>query len=104
MCCKHSYFHDSLKKQSGKLIRQPEDFPQRGKSAYFSALSSPRGTMPVRLRMPSSSAYLTVLSSWIWGCFYDDLMQELSIAPPSFLFLNQGLVDHSFIRALNLLS
>jgi len=30
-----------LGKQSGKLIRQPADFPQRGKSAYSSARSPP---------------------------------------------------------------
>jgi hypothetical protein len=45
--------------QSGKLIRQPADFPQRGKSAYSSARSPLRGTMPARLRMAFSSACLT---------------------------------------------
>jgi hypothetical protein len=50
-----------MKQQSGKLIRQPADFPQRGKSAYSSARSPLRGTVPARLRMASSSAYLTAV-------------------------------------------
>jgi hypothetical protein len=37
--------------QSGKLIRQPGDFPQRGKSPYSSARSPLRGTVPARLPM-----------------------------------------------------
>jgi hypothetical protein len=41
-------------KQSGKLKRQPGDFPQREKSPYSSARSPLRGTIPARLRMASS--------------------------------------------------
>jgi hypothetical protein len=48
-------------KQSGKLKRQPGDFPQRGKSPYSSALSPLRGTMPARLRMASLSVCPTDL-------------------------------------------
>jgi len=44
-------------KQSGKLIRQPADFPQRGKSAYSSARSPDLPVklafVPARLRMAS---------------------------------------------------
>ena len=47
------------KKQSGKLIRQPVYFPQRGKSTYSSARSPLLGTMPARLRMASYSDCLT---------------------------------------------
>jgi hypothetical protein len=50
-----------IKKQSGKLKRQPGDFPQRGKSPYSSARSPLRGTMPARLRMASLSAHPTDL-------------------------------------------
>jgi len=48
-----SIFISVIKKQSGKLIRQPVYFPQRGKSTYSSARSPLRGTMPARLRMAS---------------------------------------------------
>jgi hypothetical protein len=48
---------------SDKLIRQPANFPQRGKFAYSSARSPLRGTMPARLRMASSSAYLTAVEN-----------------------------------------
>jgi hypothetical protein len=46
-----------IEKQPGKLKRQAGDFPQRGKSPYSSARSPLRGTVPARLRMPSSSGY-----------------------------------------------
>ncbi len=49
-----SIFISVIKKQSGKLIRQPVYFPQRGKSTYSSARSPLRGTMPARLRMAPS--------------------------------------------------
>jgi len=48
-----SIFISVIKKQSGKLIRQPVYFPQRGKSTYSSARSPLRGTIPARLRMAS---------------------------------------------------
>jgi hypothetical protein len=48
-------------KQSGKLKRQPGDFPQRGNSPNSSARSPLRGTMPARLRTASLSAYPTDL-------------------------------------------
>jgi hypothetical protein len=48
-------------KQSGKLKRQPGDFPQRGILPYSSARSPLRGTMPARLRTASLSAYPTDL-------------------------------------------
>ena len=54
-----SIFISVIKKQSGKLIRQPVYFPQRGKSTYSSAHSPLRGTMPARLRMTSSPDCLT---------------------------------------------
>jgi len=47
------------KKKSGKLVRQPVDFPRRGKSTYSSARSPLRGTMPARLQMASQPARLT---------------------------------------------
>jgi hypothetical protein len=47
------------KKQSNKLVHQPVDFPQQGKSTYSSARSPLRGTVPARLRMASEPAYLT---------------------------------------------
>jgi hypothetical protein len=50
-----------IKQQSGKLKRQPGDFPQRGKSPNSSARSPLRGTMPARLRTASLSAYPTDL-------------------------------------------
>jgi hypothetical protein len=57
------------KKKSGKLIRQPVDFPQRGKSTYSSARSPLRGTMLARLRMASRPASLTykelVMEIWM---------------------------------------
>jgi hypothetical protein len=34
-----SIFISVIKKESGKLLRQPVDFPQRGKSTYSSARS-----------------------------------------------------------------
>jgi hypothetical protein len=46
------------KKQSGKLKRQPGDFPQTGKSPYSSARSPLQGILPARLRMASISAHL----------------------------------------------
>jgi len=48
-----------IKRQSGKLIRQPVHFHQRGKSTYSSARSPLRGTMPARLRMASKPDCLT---------------------------------------------
>ena len=54
-----SIFISVIKKQSGKLIRQPVYFPQRGKSTYSSARSPLRGTMPARLRMASYPDCLT---------------------------------------------
>jgi len=52
---------------SDKLIRQPANFPQRGKFAYSSARSPylpvKLAFMPARLRMASSSAYLTAVES-----------------------------------------
>jgi hypothetical protein len=50
-----------IKQQSGKLKRQPGDFPQQGKSPYSSARSPLRGTTPACLRMASLSAYPTDL-------------------------------------------
>ena len=43
---------------SGKLVLQPADFSQRVKSAYSSARSPLRGTMPARLRMTLEPASL----------------------------------------------
>ena len=45
-----------IKKQSGKMKRQPGNFPQREKLPYSSARSPLRGTVPARLWMTSSSA------------------------------------------------
>jgi hypothetical protein len=64
------HFQNRDKKHSGKLKRQAGDFPQRGKSPYSSARSPLRGTVPARLRMPSSSACLAALVSMrIFRCF-----------------------------------
>jgi hypothetical protein len=41
------------KERLNNLIRQPENFPQRGKSPYSSARSPLQGTTPARLRMAS---------------------------------------------------
>jgi len=52
-CSFGGIFISVIKKQSGKLIRQPVYFPQRGKSTYCSARSPLWGTKPARLRMAS---------------------------------------------------
>jgi hypothetical protein len=66
-CVDASISKTMMQYQSGKLIRQPADFPQRGKSAYSSARSSylpvKLAFMPARLRMASSSAYLTAVEA-----------------------------------------
>ena len=51
--CGGSILISVIKRQSGKLIRQPVYFHQRGKYTYSSARSPLRGTMPARLRMAS---------------------------------------------------
>jgi len=61
-----SIYTSLVQQQSGRLIRQHADFPQRGKSAYSSARSPylpviKLAFMPARLRMASPSACLTVV-------------------------------------------
>jgi hypothetical protein len=47
-----------MMEQSSKLIRQPSDFPQRGKSACSLTRSLLRGTTPARFWTGSTSACL----------------------------------------------